>query len=429
MIINIFYRFLVCFAVLLIAVGCNDYSYEKEWDNPLDKEGINWNPPQIESQNDTIISYLDTFRISLTAHSEKGEISAYFIDLNEDNAWDDSSETGEFSFACSRGGGMKYIWAAKDMDGIYSLDSFNIFCNKPPIIDSVVIQYWSSWSDSLAKGILSLLVVANDPDGKEDLSRYVFTIDDIDYTVSQTQPVFEIENLDSNILYNYRIVVADENGDSVINEGSFHTPFPPCSDGGLDKFVDQRDGNVYSCIKMDDQIWMGENLRYRTDMESYCYNDNPENCKLKGRLYPWNTIMEDSSLAESIITDSLLSSFQGICPDGWHIPTSYEWNDLLDFVTDSTEITTNISQFLKSDSGWVGNGNGVDQFQFTAIPAGYRDVSGRYSGLGEYAYWWSSSQYDSQNAKRYYMGYWNDQVFSDVRDKENGYSLRCVKNF
>jgi len=98
-----------------------------------------------------------------------------------------------------------------------------------------------------------------------------------------------------------------------------------------DPFEDSRDGQVYSTVQIGDQCWMVENLNVGTmisggsdqgtdcvNIEKYCYNNDPDNCDVYGGLYQWNQAM----------CGETIEGTQGICPDGWHIPTDDEWATL-----------------------------------------------------------------------------------------------------
>ena len=124
---------------------------------------------------------------------------------------------------------------------------------------------------------------------------------------------------------------------------------------------DSRDGKTYKTVKIGDQVWMAENLNYKTS-ESKCYDNKESNCKKYGRLYTWEAAKK-------------------ACPDGWHLPTDFG-GDLLDEIDDGHD-----SRNLRAGS-WD---NGGDKYGFSALPAGYYYSYGKeFRGLGRTAYFWGS---------------------------------------
>ncbi|MFA9392184.1 MAG: FISUMP domain-containing protein [Prolixibacteraceae bacterium] len=130
--------------------------------------------------------------------------------------------------------------------------------------------------------------------------------------------------------------------------------------------TDQRDGKIYKTVTIGNQIWMAENLNFKTENGSWSYNNNEENTLNYGRLYNWETAMQ-------------------ACPAGWHLPDYHEWEDLANF------IGPNAGLKLKSTSGWTDGQNGTDEFAFTALPGGVYNGSDYYTGLTTYGEWWSST--------------------------------------
>ncbi len=201
------------------------------------------------------------------------------------------------------------------------------------------------------------------------------------------------------------------------------------------------EGQSYSTIEIGDQCWFAENLNVgkridstsnQTDndtIEKYCYRDSIEYCDTYGGLYIWDEMMQYS-------TDTAV---QGICPDGWHVSTNHEWK-ILEGTVDSLygvgDPEWDIKGFrgydaghnLKSQKGWGSGFNGSDAYGFTALPGGYRSYATSYGSLGEYGYWWTSFEYDTDNG-------WNRNLYSGYRDicqhenvKSFGFSVRCLKD-
>ena len=118
--------------------------------------------------------------------------------------------------------------------------------------------------------------------------------------------------------------------------------FNPDIDYG--EMTDERDGLTYKTIKIDEQTWMAQNLNYADSSKtpsllgkSWCFDNDPKNCDVGGRLYTWAAAIDSVSLAankenplecgyEKIC--GLSGRIQGICPNGWHLPDSTEWEIL-----------------------------------------------------------------------------------------------------
>ncbi|MCL2283106.1 MAG: hypothetical protein FWC26_07295, partial [Fibromonadales bacterium] len=130
---------------------------------------------------------------------------------------------------------------------------------------------------------------------------------------------------------------------------------------------DKRDGKTYRTVKIGTQIWMAENLNYDAE-NSKCYENKPENCEKYVRLYDWETAMKS-------------------CPSSWHLPSNEEWKTLVNFAGGR-----NIAgKKLKAKKGWNEKGNGTDGFGFSALPGGSGYSDDKFSDVGNYGYWWSSS--------------------------------------
>jgi len=171
-----------------------------------------------------------------------------------------------------------------------------------------------------------------------------------------------------------------------------------------------KDGTANLCrtVTIGTLTWMAENLNYEPSSgNSWCYQVGyyGDKCGQYGRLYDWETAKK-------------------VCPTGWRLPTHDDWTALIDYAG-GVEIA---GTKLKSTSGWDKrldgkNGNGTDDYGFSALPGGYRASDGSFSAAGEYGYWWTATEYDAGYMSRYDgMG----SGHPTVKNTENGYSVRCV---
>ena len=159
-------------------------------------------------------------------------------------------------------------------------------------------------------------------------------------------------------------------------------------------------GGGFKTVKIGNQTWMAENLNIETG-NSKCYDNDPANCQKYGRLYD-------------------LKAAKTACPSGWKLPSKEEWDVLVDFAGGEQAA----GKKLKAKSGWENNGNGTDEFGFSALPGGWNS-GGSFDNVGKDGHWWSTPP----EAYNQYMLYNYDYVGSDFGDWD-GYllSVRCIQN-
>lgn len=183
-------------------------------------------------------------------------------------------------------------------------------------------------------------------------------------------------------------------------------------------------GKIYNTVQIGNQCWLKENLDVGSmiqdnqdganngTVEKYCYENISVNCTKYGALYQWNEAMKYVTTEKA----------QGICPDGWHIPSLLEYQTLLSTVNNDGNSLKAIGQ--GKEAGIGNNASG-----FSALLAGFRFNSGSYSTVfGAYTYFWSSTQNDATTA--YYPTLYNDKnsILLTKSYKEYGLSIRCLKN-
>ena len=201
-------------------------------------------------------------------------------------------------------------------------------------------------------------------------------------------------------------------------------------------YIDDRNHHPYMVIEIDGKMWMADNLNYADSTanpnlagQSWCYDNDSTNCDVFGRLYTWSAAMNLSS-------ENLESSFgeeegfhQGICPEGWHIPTDEELNSV-------TFEGSPLSAFMTGSDNASG---------FSVIPGGvayaeteygnsdvYTGIM-RFEAMESYTNIWTRDEYSSSQAKSWYYRYSMDggksQAYSELDDKHHGFYVRCVKDY
>lgn len=204
-------------------------------------------------------------------------------------------------------------------------------------------------------------------------------------------------------------------------------------------FTDSRDGNVYKTIKIGNQVWMAENLRYkgdRAEQGSFAYDDDSEMEEKYGRLYTWSAAMNISPKYDKeevpfpIKKKMEQGNYRGIAPEGWHIPTKKEFETLLNYVRNNMRNSdaAQVSAALRLPGEWDSKVDGKNWFGFSALPAGsYSSEDREFSGLGSRADFWSSSELDSDDAYGLSITYIFDASI-DSNKKYNAYSIRCLQD-
>jgi len=204
------------------------------------------------------------------------------------------------------------------------------------------------------------------------------------------------------------------------------------------------DGQTYKTIQVDDQCWFKENLNVGTmingngnqtnngAIEKYCYDNLQANCDIYGGLYQWNEMMEYSTTPGA----------QGICPDGWHLPTDGEFCALATFLDPTVDC--NLIYNTGADGGgkmkstgtieegtglwYAPNTGATNESGFTVLPAGTRwfDLTFGYLGLvGGFA---TSSEKYVTTAWLWGMNNESAALARDNYSKQSGFSVRCLKD-
>ena len=237
-----------------------------------------------------------------------------------------------------------------------------------------------------------------------------------------------LTTLQSGTIYYVRAYATNGPGTTYGDETSFTTK------------VADADGNLYNTVKIGTQVWMVENLKTTkyndaseipnvTDndewrdlnSDAYCWanNDETANKPIYGALYNWHAVETGK-----------------LCPTGWHVPTDDDFKVLeialgmVQAEADGIEWRgTNQGSQLKSDHGWLEDGNGTNSSGFTAPPSGYRYYGdGTSKGLGLICYFWTSTPSNEFNSLYRRLDAEKTTIYRSATHNEAGKSVRCVKN-
>lgn len=196
------------------------------------------------------------------------------------------------------------------------------------------------------------------------------------------------------------------------------------------EMTDPRDGKVYKTVKLGNSVWMAENLNFSDSSlvsniadGSWCYNDEPDFCNVGGRLYSWAAAMNIASVYNNgkytTSAQYLHSVFQqGVCPDGWHLPSLSEFQRIMHGKSASA---------FKAHKGWRSGGEGNNASGYTVLPTGFY-ARGNFYNAGFESVFWTSTEYSSNEATVVIHSFDMDDESSKDKQKQYGYSVRCVQD-
>ncbi|MBO7134222.1 MAG: hypothetical protein J6W06_08705, partial [Bacteroidales bacterium] len=295
-----------------------------------------------------------------------------------------------------------------------------------------VTMYYPTWRDTISVGLKAKV------DMLGDLETYKFYIglernslseitDGAIYSDEDSTFVVTASGLTPETLYYAVAEAADEYGTTQSDTLSFYT---------YGHFKDDRDNTDYYTIKIGDQTWMAENLKYvgdevslgttSSETEPYYYyvNGDEANTDTYGYLYNWKAAMNGASSSAANP-----SGVQGICPNGWHLPSDAEWTELTDYLGGTDNAGAQLAGRAELwNSGTLVNSPYFGTSGFGALPAGaYDGYDGYYYGFGPGAYFWSATEGIIGDVYGRLVYYLNTYLDRSNGDKGNGFSVRCVK--
>lgn len=215
---------------------------------------------------------------------------------------------------------------------------------------------------------------------------------------------------------------------------------------------------TYKTTTIGQQVWMAENLNfgsyladdsssslYQNGTQKFCYDNDLLKCDTDGGLYQWHTavgfIKECSFPAGNDryincnfhITPNI---HQGICPNGWHIPSDNDWVELGRKLREEVSIFSDYhlagkkmksinSGFSEWDDPKHNDGNSSG---FSALPSGQRYEEGGFYQYGQFTFFWATHQYDIYDLWHASVDLGEDAGHGVGFSRASGHSIRCLKD-
>ncbi len=235
----------------------------------------------------------------------------------------------------------------------------------------------------------------------------------------------------------------------------------PCE--GFEDGVDYQ-GQNYNVVEIGNQCWFAESLNVGTridskdgsnnpidqgddcnDINKYCYNDDENNCDIYGGLYQWDQAM----------CGETTEGVQGICPDGWRIPTHFDFNEMEQYICSNaghdnceTEFPFDYStknyrgndegariacnnEGLWNESGLIEDETILNTIGYSALPGGYlyyQATNPFFININTYGGWWLSTENDQNTAWHRNLNFNETTIFRNTYSKNNGRYIRCIKD-
>jgi uncharacterized protein (TIGR02145 family) len=222
-----------------------------------------------------------------------------------------------------------------------------------------------------------------------------------------------------------------------------------------DTFTDPRDEEIYPLVKIGGQTWMAENLRYDTENSwklkvkknkyQVYFDGSFKGAKECGTSDEYGVKAIDCEHLEKVGVYYPWEDANDACPNGWHLASSEEWEQLFNYVTetygpfeDKTPLSSKENQFIgvgKTLKGkyWSINDGLKDETGFAALPDGNVNRD-HVTILGQEAHFWTSTQlaYGGKKVNGYHynivINLFHDNAAIEDGMDSRGRSVRCVKN-
>jgi uncharacterized protein (TIGR02145 family) len=209
--------------------------------------------------------------------------------------------------------------------------------------------------------------------------------------------------------------------------------------------TDPRDGQTYATVKIGNKVWMAQNLNFKgyknkEDEDStlmanlsgghICNSKKEAHCDVCGRLYDWAAVMNLNESMDSVTAKAMIvDPHQGICPDGWHIPSMDEFEHIItEYYSSNTDKTADM---LRSRQGWGKSVPDKDPVGFSALPCGIYfnslNMGWAFDDWGSEAYFAATPRHHLHTEITMSASFTGIGSY-DNSSRHRHNSVRCVKN-
>jgi uncharacterized protein (TIGR02145 family) len=195
------------------------------------------------------------------------------------------------------------------------------------------------------------------------------------------------------------------------------------------------DGNIYYTVRIGSQVWMQENLK----TTKYSNGDligttNPPTLDISAEAtpkYQWAYNYDESYVATygRFYTGWAVFDARNVCPTGWHVPTNEEWIVLCEYLGGYEVAGGKLKE--AGTSHWQSpNTEATNESGFTALQGSIHHGDGTFSNLGEFVYWWTSTEDKHYEGSAFcpLMFPNSSTIYIDRKTKQWGISVRCIKD-
>lgn len=209
------------------------------------------------------------------------------------------------------------------------------------------------------------------------------------------------------------------------------------------------EGNIYNTVQVGEQCWLRENLKtthYKNGTPiNYPGTDNAAWQNDTTGAYAWyNNEILWKDIYGALYNWFAVVNPNGLCPEGWHVPSKDEWTVLVYFIGGDQPPNGNrlkscrqVNSPLGSNCSTSGHPRwhehathyGTNEFGFSCLPGSERSTNGSWvSNVGLFGLWWSTTFNFSTYAWRRVLSYNNYPFSAGNADINNGLSVRCLRS-